>query len=42
VDLALVHWPIALVKEDEKDNNAGFKKDEDGEVSAFCASRYVF
>jgi len=35
VDLALVHWPIALVKEDEGDNNSGFKKDGDGEVSVF-------
>lgn len=35
VDLALVHWPIALVKEDEADNNSGFKKDGDGEVSVF-------
>ena len=34
VDLALVHWPIALVKEDAGDNNSGFKKDGDGEVSA--------
>jgi len=33
VDLALVHWPVALVKEDPKDNNSGFKKDEDGDVS---------